>query len=372
MRRVLLVAIVLCMLTPARLPGGVYNFAEPPDGFGTFEEFRDSLKRLRQIYSVEIQTPHRQRYRLLADLAEKGVQPTLDDLERLNLSGYLLYVRKSDPRQNERLSQLAVEILQPVVRRDPSNFLAWSNLATAYHRLGQNHRALDALGESLARWPKSWRDLPKERQKWLSDLGWNEAQFQWYREVETYQRKLLLLRLREGTMKSPQTVDALFDKEDSTVRFVGPSGKYEAGKLALSEKVKLPKNALAIVEQLVLWMPDDLRLIWLAGELFNAEGNARGALTLFNELVEANQYAPPELEEHRRTLRREAPAEQRPPLDFSEPGAKNETKSDVTSPWPTNPWQLLGVGFGAGAVIALLGAWQVREIRRRLRAPARS
>jgi tetratricopeptide (TPR) repeat protein len=358
----------LCLLLPARAPGGLYNFAEPADKFGTFEEFSEALVQVRQINSTEILTPSRQRYLLMADLAERDIPAEMDDLDRINLSGYLLRLRDpKDARKNNRRYLQAKKILESVVRRDPKNFLAHSNLATAYWKLDQLQRAETTLSVALDNWPRRWQDLPKERRTLLEKkLHWEEPQFQQYREVETYQRKLLLLRLRDAQKRPPpQDPDPLFDTREEKVHFVGPSGKYEAGKLAADEKSKLPQNALAIVEQLVLWEPDDPRLRWLAAELFNAEGNAKGALKLFEYLIDVDKIVSPELKEHRAVLVRETPASPRPALDFTEPAAKVEAKDGATSPWPTNPWQLLGVGFGAGALVALLGVWQVREIRRR-------
>src|SRR5205823_3935266 len=91
----------------------------------------------------------------------------------------------------------------------------------------------------------------------------------WFKQAERYQLTLLRLRMREGFGRRaggrpvPATdVDALFG-----VRFIGPSGEYEAGKIADAERSKLPADAVAIVQQLLLWFPDDTRLLWLLGEL---------------------------------------------------------------------------------------------------------
>jgi tetratricopeptide (TPR) repeat protein len=362
MRRALVIATVLGLAVPGRTWGGIYNFAEAPEKYGTYEELKNSLAFLRQINNPELPTPHRLRYLLMADLAEKGAA-RLDDLDRINLSGYLLRLRDpKSPRRNEQYYLLATELLQPLVRRDPKNFLAQANLATAWLKLGQLQRAQTTQSVALEQWPRRWKDLPKERRELLEKLRWNEAKFQLYREAEKYQLKLLLLRLRESQRKQPpDQLDPLFDTGGEKVQFVGPGGKYEPGKLAAAERQKLPANALAIVEQLVLWDPDDLRLRWLAAELFNAEGEMGAARDLLVYLSWNEGFNPPELKEHRDILVRQAPA----PQTAVETPAPTPDKVEPTSPWPTNPWQLLGVGFGAGAVVALLGVWQVREIRRR-------
>src|SRR5207249_2219918 len=100
----------------------------------------------------------------------------------------------------------------------------------------------------------------------------------WFKEVEGYQAKLLRSRLREsagapgGRPRAANDVDALFP-----VRFTDPGGKFEAGKLTTDDKAKLPANAAAVVQQLVLWFPDDTRLLWLLGEIYNANGDLDAA-----------------------------------------------------------------------------------------------
>ena len=103
---------------------------------------------------------------------------------------------------------------------------------------------------------------------------------------------------------------------------------------------------------MLLWEPDDARLLWLAAELLNAEGDAAGARDLMRYVIENLQYVTPELKEHRDVLVREVPPRQNRPLDFGDPAGKAvEDKVEPTSPWPTNPWQLLGVGFAAGVFL---------------------
>jgi hypothetical protein len=193
--------------------------------------------------------------------------------------------------------------------------------------------------------------------------------------VETYQLKLLRLRSKEAQRPAgdlPQDVDGLFDSaEKGKVRFVGPSGQYEAGKLAADQQAKLPKNAIEIVEQLLIWMPLDDRLYWLLGELFNAEGDVPSALEIFKEIAgkwapkpdpnKAGSFSrPPDLpslfKEHLDILRAQPPA--REPL-AAPPDAPQ------LSPRPPVDWKSAGVGFGGGMVVAFLLIWQLRESRRR-------
>ena len=59
------------------------------------------------------------------------------------------------------------------------------------------------------------------------------------------------------------------------VRFVGPSGKYEAGTIAPKQWGEVPSDAIDVVMQLHLWLPFDNRLSWLLGELLNGLGDVR-------------------------------------------------------------------------------------------------
>ena len=121
-------------------------------------------------------------------------------------------------------------------------------------------------------------------------------EFEFYAKCEKYQRKLLRLRFRE-LKKEPLTfekalahLDPLFEPDSpppsyKPLRFIGDSGKFEPGKIAEAEKAKLPPDAVEVVEQLLVWMPDDLRLFWLLGDLFNAKGDVDAAKLVCRELL---------------------------------------------------------------------------------------
>jgi hypothetical protein len=51
-----------------------------------------------------------------------------------------------------------------------------------------------------------------------------------------------------------------------------------------------------------------------------------------------------------------------PPESAPAPAA---APADPEAGWTPNPWQMLGVGFLGGLVVAFLGYWQVRELLRR-------
>jgi tetratricopeptide (TPR) repeat protein len=243
----------------------------------------------------------------------------------------------------------ALTALRLAEGRDPRNFWVLSNLGTVHQALGQLREASPCLATARDFFPSPWPGGPP-------------ATSPWFKQAEHYQLTLLSLRMREGADRpgsrtAATDVDALF-----RIRFVGPSGHYEAGKLADEERIKLPADAVAIVQQLLLWFPEDSRLYWLLGELYNAQGDLASADAIFEECVWSRRYDSPTLRDHRRLVKealtalpKEAP-----------PGEAPAPPKPVLLP---ETWQLWTVVLASGAVLLVLGYFQVRELLRRLRSP---
>src|SRR5262249_48715819 len=180
------------------------------------------------------------------------------------------------------------------------------------------------------------------------------------------------------------------------VRYVSESGKFEPGKIAAAEKAKLPKDAILVVEQLLIWMPDDLRLYWQLGELFNAHGDVNAARTIFMEFLKKyplsldpnagptsdkqliKLFLPKFTEKYPEVgARLKALLDYEPPVgdmiqgqgtqskDQAPPPGSMPAKGDVPAAALNIDWQTLGVGFGIGLCCGILFVWQLREIRRR-------
>lgn len=113
----------------------------------------------------------------------------------------------------------------------------------------------------------------------------------------------MLVLVRQRQARDSQQLDELLG-----VRYVGPSGKFEAGRFSDAEKKKLPADAIAQVQQLALWLPADARLLWQLGELANAHGDIRIANEVFESCVGQFGLSAAELREHRLIVR-EAVAE---------------------------------------------------------------
>src|SRR5205823_11097654 len=139
------------------------------------------------------------------------------------------------------------------------------------------------------------------------------------------------------------------------VQFVGDEGGYQAGQIAAAQKVKLPDDAIAIVQQLLLWLPHDARLQWLLAELYNAAGDPGSALTLLNECVEAMRFHPALLREHQRAL-----LQYFEDLQQQEERRKLETERQKRGTF----WVVVLVG---GVLVAGLVGWQLYLMARRAR-----
>ncbi|HVL12107.1 MAG TPA: DUF3299 domain-containing protein [Gemmata sp.] len=171
-----------------------------------------------------------------------------------------LYVRLGKPDK-------AVGVLSPAARKNPEHFRLAANLGTAFQVEGELDRAADQLEEAVRLAPEKWR------------------------EYEKWHLKLVRLRLKE----KPNTVaiDDLFG-----VKYAG-----ESGQLADAERKKLPENAVAVVQQLALWLPADGRLLWQLGELANAHGDVRTAAAILDGCVTEFALNSPDVRRRRQLYR---------------------------------------------------------------------
>jgi tetratricopeptide (TPR) repeat protein len=380
-RRCAVVSIALCLLSPLSASAGIYNPDEPDEGrlartpVEVIKEFRDNLWKLRSIRLPEVphDNPLRRRYILVADLAQKQETGKLSLEQKVALSA--TYLRRGN-------APAALQVLRQLTREDPDNILVLGNLATAYQQVGDLREANDTMRQLKRAWPEQWTDLKEPQQKFLERIGWHQALYEWYHKAELYYAKLVRLRMLEEPKKiqlRDETPDRLFGDDKSPIQFVAENGKWEPGKLAATEKAKLPRDAADIVQQLLIWLPDDHRLYWLLGEIYNAQGTPNDLLAaykLFDDLVDPQkrQYRPRELVEHFRLLR-ERVAELPPEGNARMPDLegmldKAEAKRDEeAAPFD---WRNLFVGAGIGFVVAVFGSWQLREIRRRRQSRAAS
>lgn len=161
----------------------------------------------------------------------------------------------------------ALNVLAPAARKFPNHFRVSANLGTAFHYTGDLERAATQLEEAARLAPAKLKPF------------------------ELAHIKLLRLRLKEGKLPNgPTAVDDLFGVTYSPA----PGGAPAA---------KLPDDAVAVVQQLALWLPADARLLWQFGELCNAHGDVRAAAACLDGCVTEFALGAADLRKRRQAYR---------------------------------------------------------------------
>jgi tetratricopeptide (TPR) repeat protein len=326
------------LLTASFTRAGVYNLDPPPSNYPsdfiqahTLDPVNTALMHLGELRAIDDRaasgrqvesTSLRALYvRQATDLQGKQRQEGLGPVEHLDLGACLIRLG----RWNEATAVLE-EALRLAPPSDPRRFLLQLELASAYQEDDNLlQRAIDTQRQALAAWPAVW-------------AGWGEAEARWYRRVEQFALAMMQSRHREsllyrGRPPLAQTVDPLFPR----VRFVGPSGQYEAGGIDFAMWNELPGDAESVVLQLLLWRPHDNRLYWLYGELLNARGQVDAAALVLRDLVVNRQARYDELMQHYRILKSAAPLAE----------ALKERRTRAALLWTTAPrGQFAAAGVG--------------------------
>jgi tetratricopeptide (TPR) repeat protein len=280
----LTVGLVLAFTDSAR--AGLYNPAEPPVAIekDLSKFLRAQLADLRALGPPDplaFRELPEQRKDYLAKvqrLRDKQAHGRLTTDELASLGAYLIRLRRTRdgvPDQEE-----AIQVLEAARREHPRNFYVLANLGTAYQLTGRLDAAESCLQDAEALAPEELRS------------------------PERFHLLLVRQRHREQLTLGLAPLDTLFfDANRSPVRYVGESGQWRVGELAEAEKKKLPggsvEEAIAIVQQLLLWFPDDARLLWQLGELANAQGDLRAAHLAMNSAVYDFRLSTPELKRRR-------------------------------------------------------------------------
>jgi thioredoxin-like negative regulator of GroEL len=166
----------------------------------------------------------------------------------------------------------AVSLLRNARQQYPDHFRVAANLGTAWQMQGDLDQAAQVLREAV--------QLAPPRQRKAEELH------------------LKLVTLRRGQPRDALAIDDLFG-----TRFVGEKGVYTPGTIADAERAKLPGDAVAVVQQLALWLPGDGRLLWQLGELANAYGDVRTAAAILDGCVSELGMGDQELRRRRSILR---------------------------------------------------------------------
>lgn len=204
----------------------------------------------------------RARYEKEADRLAKKAK--LDPDEAADLGALLVRLGRPDK---------AVTVLRAALEAEPLHFRLAANLGTAWQLAGDLTQAQAALEQAVALAPG--------------------------RHDRAERLHLRLVRLRAAGKAG---LDDLFG-----VRYVGESGRFEPGSLAAAEAKRLPAAALALAQQLALWLPHDARLLWQLAELANAHGDLATANALFDGCVTEFGLRDDELMARRRAVRAARP-----------------------------------------------------------------
>jgi hypothetical protein len=261
--------LVVVLLLPAPVRAGLHysgeTFADLPSRWRGFLLDQRSLRQLAVrpapgSPASALRTRYEQEAARLARVARERT-PSADEAADLGA----LYLRLGEVGK-------ALNVLRPAQRAHPSHYRLVSNLGTAWQLQGDLLQAAACLQQAV-------RLSPGRLQK-----------------AEELQLQVVRQRIREKP--GSQELDDLFH-----VRYLGPGGKYEPGKLAPEQRRLLPSGAIAQAQQVALWLPADGRLLWQLAELANSHGDVRTAAAILDGCVIEFGLRHPDLLEHRRVLR---------------------------------------------------------------------
>jgi hypothetical protein len=278
--RCLLLAVTATLALPAAAPAGLYYSGEPlaelpAQWRGFLLDYRmirvAAARPARGLPASPVRTGYEEEAARLARTARRRVL-TADEAADLGA----LYLRLGEAGK-------ALDVLRPAQRAQPTHFRLAANLGTAWQVQGEWAQAAAALQQAVRLAPGKWQ------------------------RAEELQLRLVRLRARERSGST--ALDDLFG-----VRYVGPSGKFEPGRLAPEQRRRLPSDAVALVQLLALWLPTDGRLLWQLGELAGAHGDVTAAGAILEGCVVEFGLRDAELLAHRQAFR-DAAARARPAAD---------------------------------------------------------
>jgi hypothetical protein len=248
-------------------------------------------------------------------------QPVIDEKsgkprpsERGLLSRRIAAGRQKANRTPTESVALAVDLLRfgrpdeaaGVLAEQRSGYLP--NVTLAHVAVAQDSRDRPGWARAF-----TYLDIAAEEPPPKSLPGMSPQQLAWELKLDRGPlMKFVKLRWGEAKGQKGPPEDELPDRI-WPVKWVNDAGQYEPGKLAAAEKAKLPggdfPEAVATVQQLVLWFPMDVRLYWLLGELYAARGDFAAAKRVMDECVDSGHYSNRKvLMQHREAVTRAAEA----------------------------------------------------------------
>jgi tetratricopeptide (TPR) repeat protein len=324
----------------------------PPSNPGRFLQVLGELQSLASTEaSVKEMAFPREIQGKVEELERRRRDSSLSVEDSITLGGYYLLQGKHDK---------AVEVLRPAHEKEPKNFMVLANLANAFRGIGEGTRDSAALNRAIGLQSQVLKNWPSRLAGWTSEELW------WHRRAEKYYLQLLELRNRAQLTGKPPTLDNLFP----AAPYADPLAKYVVGEIDIKARDRLPPDALPLVEQLLLWMPNDQALLWQFGELLNARGEVKLAWDRFRTGTTAwsgNAL----FNQHRREFVRLVETDPRFKEQAETTSTLPQDLGGLNKPGPTTEqrwlpdWRQLAVGFGTGLIVGMLLLLQFRQLSRR-------
>lgn len=363
--RLVVPVLVGWMVTIAPLRGGIYSPNEPcyfdefdQDGLAKpigYSNFKIILTEILRLDPREGLAESKNRHEALERIRKDKSKP-VRDRSPTELAGYSAdLIRLGGTYLDE-----ALNLLLPLASdRRQGDFFVLSHLAKVHQDRQEYESAYRKADASLndVSFPKAFP-------------GYRLDQLDWLRRVESkFNMPLLRSRWQEGEQKKSgvqENPDSLFPirlagKMWHPVHYSPKDGDYQVGSLAPSEAEKLPPDAVAVLQQLILWNPKDPRLLWQLAELYNAKGDTRAALELMDECVNyPRNYSNRTLMEHRAALRAHQDR-----LTAEESRRLEEAARKLEAEKAAERTRTYIVGGVIGGIVVLLLVWQFRQIARK-------
>jgi tetratricopeptide (TPR) repeat protein len=275
MRRAIVLTLLSLPLAASTARAGLYYSGETYAALPShWRGFLLDQRALRNVAARPTKTQDASPLRVKYQQAAEKLQARLDRDHTLPKDDWAdlgaLYVRLGEPAK-------AVTVLREAQRAFPNHFPIAANLGTAYQLNGDLAQAAGTLQQAVRLAPG--------------------------KQLAAEELHLKLVRLRLKSPTTAQELDDLFG-----VHYGGPPGKYQPGRLTDADRKKLPDRAVALVQQLALWLPADGRLLWQLAELAAAHGDVGSAAAMADGCVVQFGMTGAELRRRRRLLRESADA----------------------------------------------------------------
>jgi len=273
---------------PNTVPVRADGVAEPLP----FEDFRQRMLTLANVADPRPTAdgkPNRDRAAVLARVQafQKKRNPTMDELA---VHGADLLRLGNDPPPGDPgfYVDKAVNLLAPHTRDRNLNYFLLTTLAEVHLARGETREAIAVHDSALID-----AEMP------ATVKGWSEPQRKWIKKLDDeYVPHYLHIRLAEKeSLANPDREEPtpLFplpakNQPADPVRFVNDAGEYQVGSLEAAQRAKLPPDAIAVTQQLLLWFPSDTRLYWLLAELYAADGKLAEANEVFFQCTWSKKY----------------------------------------------------------------------------------